>query len=163
MVGLLKLLPLFLTVFFSTLATLYPEFNCRAIFSFKLSSLGYYILGFFNQRFFIEFFYNKLLVMTVLNIGDQTTKVLDKGSIEWIGPYGIGVMLNKISKTVSNLSKGIVTEYALYMLIGLCLYLFIFTYPWEGPKLISIIFDVVNSTIISCVIILITKHNFSLS
>jgi NADH-ubiquinone oxidoreductase chain 5 len=79
---LFKLLPFIFTVFFSGIAIIYPEFMPNSITSFKLSRLGYYIFGFFNQRFLVEFFYNKYIVNTVLNLGGQTTKVLDKGSIE---------------------------------------------------------------------------------
>jgi NADH-ubiquinone oxidoreductase chain 5 len=77
-----KLIPFFLTLSFSGLALIYPEYIPNSISNFKLSNLGYYIFGFFNQRFLIEFFYNKYIVNNVLFLGGQTTKVLDKGSIE---------------------------------------------------------------------------------
>nr|YP_010044473.1 NADH dehydrogenase subunit 5 [Tolypocladium guangdongense]QPF24418.1 NADH dehydrogenase subunit 5 [Tolypocladium guangdongense] len=153
---LFKLLPLILTISFSALAIIYPEFIPSTVTNFKLSSLGYYVFGFFNQRFLVEFFYNKFIVNTVLDIGGQTTKVLDKGSIEWIGPYGMGVMLTKTSKTISSLSKGVVTDYALYILIGVCFYLSIFTF-------ISIFFDLVNSITVSCIIVLIGISNYIIS
>lgn len=147
---LFKLLPLILTVSFSALAIVYYEFNPRALFSFKLSNLGYYVFGFFNQRFLIEFLYNNFIVNTVLYIGGQTSKVLDKGSIERVGPYGMRVMLTIISKTVSNLSNGAVTYYAFYFLLGVCFYLSIFTF-----------FSIQYSYffIISCTIVLISSSN----
>jgi len=77
-----KLLPFFFTVGFSALALIYPEFMPKSVTDFKLSKLGYYVFGFFNQRFLVELFYNKYIVNTVLDLGGQTTKVLDKGSIE---------------------------------------------------------------------------------
>ena len=123
-----KLIPFFLTLLFSALALFYPEYMPNSIINFKLSNLGYYIFGFFNQRFLIEFFYNKYIVNKVLFLGGQTTKVLDKGSIEWIGPYGINMMLIKVSKMISILNKGVVTDYALYILVGICFYLSIFTF-----------------------------------
>ena len=116
-----KLIPFILTVSFSALAIIYSEFMPNIISNFKLSNLGYYIYGFFNQRFLVEFFYNKYIVNSVLEIGGQTTKVLDKGSIESIGPYGVGVILTKASKIISSLSNGVVTNYALYILIGIFL------------------------------------------
>ena len=54
-----KLIPFILTVSFSALAIIYSEFMPNIISNFKLSNLGYYIYGFFNQRFLVEFFYNK--------------------------------------------------------------------------------------------------------
>ena len=142
-----KLIPLVLTVSFSALAIIYSEFMPKIISNFKLSNLGYYIYGFFNQRFLIEFFYNKFIVNSVLDIGGQTTKVLDKGSVESVGPYGFGVILTKSSKIISSLSNGVVTNYALYILIGICFYLSIFTF-------VPIVSDTINSVTMSCVIIL---------
>jgi NADH-ubiquinone oxidoreductase chain 5 len=145
-----KLIPFVLTLSFSAIAIIYPEFISKAITNFKLSNLGYYIFGFFNQRFLIEYFYNKYIVNKVLFLGGQTTKILDRGSIEWIGPYGIYIVLNKISKTISKLNKGVVTDYALYILIGVCFYLLIFTFISEYSDLIycitmtSIIILIIN-------------------
>lgn len=65
----------------------------------------------------------------------------------------MGVVLTTISKTVSNLSKGVVTDYALYILISICFYVSIYTF---APTL----FDSVNSVIVSCVSVLIANHNF---
>lgn len=144
---LFKLIPFIFTISFSALAIIYPEFMPNLVSNFKLSNLGYYIYGFFNQRFLVEFFYNKFIVNSVLDIGGQTTKVLDKGSIESVGPYGFGVILTKSSKIISSLSNGVVTNYALYILIGICFYLSIFTF-------VSIVFDTVNCIIISCIAIL---------
>ena len=152
-----KLIPFILTVSFSALAIIYSEFMPNIISNFKLSNLGYYIYGFFNQRFLVEFFYNKYIVNSVLEIGGQTTKVLDKGSIESIGPYGFGVILTKASKIISSLSNGIVTNYALYILIGICFYLSIFTF-------VQVVDDVVNSiTIASLVILMLHKDRFLIS
>ena len=120
---------------------------------FKLSRLGYYVFGFFNQRFLIELFYNKYIVNTVLDLGGQTTKVLDKGSIEWVGPYGMNVLLTKTSKTISGLSRGVVTDYALYILIGICFYLSIFS-------LVSVYLDLINIITVTCLVVLLSISNY---
>nr|YP_008994724.1 NADH dehydrogenase subunit 5 [Hapsidospora chrysogena]AHC94743.1 NADH dehydrogenase subunit 5 [Hapsidospora chrysogena] len=152
-----KLIPLILTLSFTGLALFYPEFIPSSISNFKLTKLGYYIFGFFNQRFLIEFFYNKYIVNNILFLGGQTTKVLDKGSIEWIGPYGINMILNKISKMVSSLNKGVVTDYALYILIGICFYLSIFTF-------FSLFYSLMYCITISCLFsLLLYGHWNSLS
>ena len=143
-----KLIPLIFTLFFSGIAIIYSEFIPNVISKFKLSNLGYNIFGFFNQRFLVEFFYNKFIVNKVLYLGSQTTQVLDKGSIELIGPYGMSVISIKVSKTISRLSKGIITDYALNILTGVCLYLTIFTY-------LSVFVDLTYSVTISCLFILI--------
>ena len=97
------------------------------------------IVNFFNQRLFIELFYNKFISGLVLKLGGQTTKILDKGSIEYIGPYGMEIGLTYIGKRLSKLDSGIIVSYALYILIGLVLYLYILN-SMEIDELVLIIF-----------------------
>lgn len=122
---LFKLLPLILTVSLSILSLILSEFYYKAIVSFKLSGLGYNIFSFFNQRFYVELFYNKYIVEVILKMGGQTTKVLDKGSIELVGPYGLEKGLIYLSRNISSLDTGIITNYALYILVGLITYILI--------------------------------------
>lgn len=51
--------------------------------------------------------------------------MLDKGSVELIGPHGLEMGLVKLSKKLSKLDTGVITSYALYILIGLILYMLI--------------------------------------
>jgi len=152
---LFKLIPFVLTVLFSILAVIYPEFMGNIVSNFKLTRLGYYIFGFFNQRFLIEFFYNNYIVNTVLNMGGKTTKVLDKGSVEWIGPYGIWTVLNKISKAISLISKGVVTDYAVYILVSACTILSLFSF-------VDLNIDNLNINLLTFIIILINSGSYIL-
>jgi NADH-ubiquinone oxidoreductase chain 5 len=119
-----KLLPFVFTVSFSIIAIVLSEFLSELVVNFKLSTIGKTIFGFFNQRFLVEFFYNKYITNLVFNLGGQTVKVLDKGSIELLGPYGLEKKLVSSSKNISSLNKGIVTNYALFILVGFILYMF---------------------------------------
>lgn len=122
---LFKLLPLIFTILFSITAIIFSEFLPELIINFKLSRLGYNIFGFFNQRFLVEFFYNKYIVNLVLDLGGQTTKILDKGAIELLGPYGLEKSLLKLNKKISNLNTSFITDYALYILIGLIIFIIV--------------------------------------
>jgi len=122
---LFKILPLICTVFFTFLSILYSEILPNKLISFKLSRVGYNIFGFFSQRFLIEFFYNKYITNKILMIGGETTKIIDKGSIEYLGPFGLEVGLLNLSKNISKLDSGVITSYALYILSGLFIYIFI--------------------------------------
>jgi NADH-ubiquinone oxidoreductase chain 5 len=95
------------------------EFIPKPLISYNLSKIGYNMYGFFSQRFLIELFYNKYITDFVLKLGGQTTKVIDKGSIELVGPYGLEKGLVTLSKNISSLDTGVVTSYALYILVGL--------------------------------------------
>lgn len=122
-----KLLPLILTLLTLGLSILIFELSPFLVNSLKLNRVGYNIFGLFNQRFLIELFYNKFIVNLVLILGGQTTKILDRGSIELIGPFGIEKFLVSFSKILNSLSNGIVTNYALYIIIGMMLYLIQFS------------------------------------
>jgi NADH-ubiquinone oxidoreductase chain 5 len=120
-----KMLPLFFTIFLSILSIIYSEFLPRVLIYFKFSRIGYNIFSFFNQRFLIELFYNIYITDLILKLGGQTTKILDKGSIEYIGPFGLELALTNLSKNISQLDSGVITSYALYILSGLILYILI--------------------------------------
>ena len=129
---LFKLLPFIFTIMFTIIALIYSEFLPKSIISFKLSRLGYNIFGFFNQRFLIELFYNKYITNSVLNLGGLLTKFLDKGSIELLGPFGLEKGLIKLSKNISYLNSSIVTNYALFILVGFISYISIFFFTLDG-------------------------------
>jgi NADH-ubiquinone oxidoreductase chain 5 len=136
---LFKLLPLMFTISLSVLAILLSEFLSTTLISFKLSRTGYNIFSFFNQRFLIELFYNRFVTGTVLKLGGQTTKVLDKGSVEYIGPYGLEKGLLNISSNISNLNTGSVTTYALYITTGIVLYMTFSSYVHVNILLLSLL------------------------
>jgi NADH-ubiquinone oxidoreductase chain 5 len=121
-----KLLPLIFTILFSIFALILSEYLGNLIIVFKLSKLGYNIFGFFNQRFFIELFYNNYITNLVLRLGGQTTKVIDKGSVELLGPFGLEKSLLNLSKNIASLDSGQITNYALYIVLGLSFYIAIF-------------------------------------
>ena len=118
-----KLLPLFFTILLTICSIGLTEFYPKLLVSFKSSRLGYNIFSFFNQRFLVEMYYNRYISGTVLHLGGQTTKVLDKGAVELFGPFGLEQKFTDISKKIDSLSTGVVTNYALYILIALISYI----------------------------------------
>ncbi|MFB9682489.1 hypothetical protein, partial [Streptosporangium vulgare] len=110
---LFKLLPLIFTITFSIISIVLSEYLSKNLIYFKLSRLGYNIFSFFNQRFLVELFYNRFITGVVLKLGGQTTKVLDKGSVEYLGPYGLEKGLLNISNNIAKLNTGVITSYAL--------------------------------------------------
>jgi hypothetical protein len=125
---LFKLLPLIFTISLSVIAIVLSEYLSTILIYFKLSRVGYNIFSFFNQRFLIELFYNRYITGIILKLGGQTTKVIDKGSVEYLGPYGLEKGLLNISNNIARLNTGVITSYALYILIGLISYLLFNSY-----------------------------------
>jgi NADH-ubiquinone oxidoreductase chain 5 len=146
---LFKLLPLIFTLSLSVIAIVISEFTPKILINFKLSRMGYNIFSFFNQRFFIEFLYNKYITSLILKLGGQTTKVLDKGSVELLGPFGLEKGLLSLSKSISALDTGVITSYALYILVGLIFYILIpYLYLFDNSLLLLVLlslFTITNS------------------
>ncbi len=123
--SLFKLLPLVLTISLTTISLILSEYLPIRLIYFKYSTLGYNLFSFFNQRFLIELLYNKYITGVIFKLGGQTTKVLDKGSVEVIGPFGLEKILLNLSRNIAKLDTGVITSYALYILIGLLFYMLI--------------------------------------
>jgi NADH-ubiquinone oxidoreductase chain 5 len=134
-----KLLPFVFTVSLSIISVLLSEFLPKLLINFKYSKLGYNIFSFFNQRFYIELFYNKYIVEGVLKLGGQTTKSLDKGSVELIGPYGLEKGLLSLSNNLGKLSTGTITSYALYILLGLIFYITLLYFSYNDNNLLILV------------------------
>jgi NADH-ubiquinone oxidoreductase chain 5 len=144
---LFKILPLIFTVSLSVISIILSEYLPKTLIHFKLSRLGYNVFGFFNQRFLVELFYNRYITDMVLKLGGQTTKVIDKGSIELIGPYGLEKGLVSLSSSIAKLDTGVITSYALYILVGLTFYILIpYLYVVDNNLLIVILFALLSIT-----------------
>ena len=137
-----KLLPLIVTITVTISCLALFELLPLLIINIKFTRLAYNIFSFFNLRFLVEYIYNKFIVNLIFKLGGQTTKVLDKGSIELIGPYGLEKGLINISGTLNKLDTGVVTSYALYILIALVLYILT---PYIYMKDISVLLLIIYS------------------
>ena len=73
----------------------------------------------------LNYFIINILQVLVLKLGGQTTKVIDKGSVELLGPFGLEKGLITLSRNIASLDTGVITSYALYILIGLIFYILI--------------------------------------
>jgi NADH-ubiquinone oxidoreductase chain 5 len=140
-----KLLPLIFTVISSVIFIILSEFIPITLVYFKFSKFGYNFYSFFNQRFLIELFYNKYITGSILKIGGSFIKIIDKGFVELLGPFGLEKTFLKLSKSISSLDTGVVTSYALYILIGLIFYMLLpYLYITDNSLLITLIFALIS-------------------
>lgn len=73
-----------------------------------------------SKKWYFDFFINKLIVNTLLKQGYLTTFLnIDKGFIELLGPYGIVRALKIMSNNLIVYQSGLITNYILYIIIGL--------------------------------------------
>src|ERR1700753_3815173 len=76
------------------------------------------------------FLNGKYLISGGLKLGYDISKLLDKGLIELIGPFGLTEGTYSASYNLTKLDTGVITTYALYITLGLISILFILFYPF---------------------------------
>ena len=124
-----KLAPFIFTMLLIIISLIVSGYLFKTLLTFKLNKFGYIIYSFFNLRFLIELLYNKYITENILKLGGQTTKIIDKGTVEYVGPYGLQTVLVNLSKNLSTIDTGVVTSYALYILVAGLSYLCISYLP----------------------------------
>lgn len=136
-----KLLPLIITIMLSVISfyllELQPDLLVRYI-----PGIFFYVnlFKFFNQRFYIEYFYNKYLIALIFRFASHTSKIIDKGSVELLGPFGLEIGLNSLSKYIGSLDSDKVTTYALYILIAVVFYILLLYLSLIDNSLFLLIF-----------------------
>ncbi|KAK9893149.1 proton-translocating NADH-quinone o [Cystobasidium minutum MCA 4210] len=80
---------------------------------------GYAMYKFFNGKYFFDVIYNNYIINKALSLGLVTSKVLDRGLVEKIGPFGLTGSFYNTSRQLATLDTGIITSYALYIILGL--------------------------------------------
>lgn len=84
---------------------------------------------FFNGKYWIDQIVNHYIINASLKLGYILSKILDRGVIEILGPFGISSGLSKTSGNISNLDTGNVTSYAVYIAISIVVILLIVFIP----------------------------------
>nr|YP_007475003.1 NADH dehydrogenase subunit 5 [Pneumocystis murina]AFR90413.1 NADH dehydrogenase subunit 5 [Pneumocystis murina] len=72
----------------------------------------------FNQRMWLDLLFAKIL-QRVLSIGYYTSKYLDKGVLEYIGPWGFYKFFTYLTQSLSRADTHILRHYLIYMCLGL--------------------------------------------
>ncbi|KZT63009.1 hypothetical protein DAEQUDRAFT_641414, partial [Daedalea quercina L-15889] len=83
------------------------------------------IYTFLNGKYFFDIIYNNYLIGGALQISYTISKVLDRGIIELIGPFGLTEGSYSTGNFISKLDTGVITTYALYITLGLISILFL--------------------------------------
>lgn len=102
-----------------------PEFTV----SLTQSKLGYMMYTFFNGKYFFDVIYNHYIINNALGLGLVTSKVLDRGLVEKVGPFGLTGSFYNTSRQIATLDTGIITSYALYIILGFISLTFLLLVP----------------------------------
>ena len=114
-----KMAPFFCTLLGAFCAWLVHIYWRRGAYEIKVQRLGRALYLFLNKRWLFDLVANSLGRSAMHFAYAVTTKTLDKGSFEMIGPFGISLTAQQLSRQISKLQSGFVYHYAVVMLCGL--------------------------------------------
>ncbi len=102
------------------------KFNIFNKVKYKFLKIYVIIYKFFNQKLYYDLIINQLLIFNVLYIGYIYNKVLDRGSLEYIGPTGLYKLFMNISYNYHiYFDNKSITNYSLYIGLSTLVYLVI--------------------------------------
>lgn len=118
----MKVLPVFFSICGGFFAFFLYSFWSLNLYEIKVkSSFGRSLYFFFNRKWFFDKIYSEFFVQSFLHTSYQNTyKLVDRGTIEMFGPYGVSDFFYKKSKGFSKFQSGYLYHYSLIMLLGLC-------------------------------------------
>jgi NADH-ubiquinone oxidoreductase chain 5 len=125
----IKLLPALFSLLGASLAIFFYYKSPTFIIDLTENFLGQKIYTFLNGKYFFDIIYNNYIINKGLEIGYIISKVLDRGIIEMIGPYGLSQTLTNTGKNISKLDTGIITTYSIYITLSLLSLIFLIFAP----------------------------------
>lgn len=142
-----KLLPVIFSMFGLLLALFLYQFNFKFFYQLKTSNIGLYFYNFLNKKWYFDKVYYELINQNILKMSYNVTyKLVDKGIIEFFGPYGLLFIFSNWSNKVIKLQTGFIFHYSLLIFLGLIFLVSII--------LISIYFNLISLLIFLFIIFL---------
>jgi len=121
----IKLIPFFISLLGVFLAILLYHRLSELVNKLTDNFIGKKIYTFLNSKYYFDVIYNHYYISTGLQLSYAISKILDRGVIELIGPYGLSFTLTNTGKNIAKLDTGIITTYGLYIILGLIILNFI--------------------------------------
>jgi len=125
----IKLLPALLSLFGASLAMFLYHKSPTFIIDLTDNFFGQSLYTFFNGKYFFDIIYNNYFINKGLDLGYKISKVLDRGIIEMVGPYGLSHTLTNTGKNISKLDTGVITTYSIYITLSLLTLIFLIFAP----------------------------------
>jgi NADH-ubiquinone oxidoreductase chain 5 len=126
---LVKLLPAILSLIGAILGLFLYHKTPEFLLSLTDTTFGRKVYTFLNSKFLFDVLYNKFFISGGLTLAYIISKILDKGVIELVGPYGLSRVITNTGLNIAKLDTGVVTTYSLYICLGLLTFLFLVFAP----------------------------------
>jgi NADH-ubiquinone oxidoreductase chain 5 len=115
-----KWIPTFCSIGGALVAFIGYHWYAKHLSSIKQTKFGRKIYIFLNKKWYFDVIYNEWIVKPTMAVGYHiTSKALDRGIIEILGPYGLATTISRIAKEFSLFQTGYIYHYAFVMLLGL--------------------------------------------
>lgn len=124
-----KLLPAVGSLFGAGLAVYL--YHAAPLFTIHLTDgvVGKALYKFLNGKWLVDNVYNHYVITGALKVGHTISKVIDRGIIELVGPFGLSNVLTKTGRNIASYDTGVITSYALYIILGLISFIFLLFAP----------------------------------
>ncbi|MBP1357805.1 MAG: hypothetical protein JZD40_04875 [Sulfolobus sp.] len=126
---LLKLLPAIGSMFGAGLAVYLYHVVPQFTINLTDSTLGKAVYSFLNGKWLVDNIINTFIIGGGLSLGHTISKVIDRGVIEMVGPFGFSNALTDTGQSISSYDTGVITSYALYIILGLISFIFLLFRP----------------------------------
>lgn len=126
---LMKLLPAIGSMFGAGLALYLYHVVPAFTISLGDNALGAALYRYFNGKWLFDVVYNRYIISGGLALGFVVSKVIDRGVIELFGPYGFSTVFTDTGRSVAQYDTGVITSYALYIILGLISFIFLLFAP----------------------------------
>jgi len=126
---LLKLLPAIGSLFGAALAIYLYHVVPAFTIGLTDNTIGNALYKFLNGKWLFDMAYNSYIISEGLRLGHVISKVIDRGVIELVGPYGFSNGLTNAGRSVASYDTGVITSYALYIILGLISFIFLLFAP----------------------------------
>ena len=138
----LKLLPVFCSIAGVIFCLILNKFFSMLLLKLKMSKIGKFLFFFLSKKWFFDNVYNHYISRSILLFGHKYSfKLIDRGLLELLGPFGLQNLMFLISKKIQLLQTGYIYHYAFTFFLGFlfCNYMIIFALWSDIDFLLSII------------------------
>lgn len=115
----IKLLPGLVTILSAALAFVLYQVTPQVLVALKDTLGGKALYRFFAGQWHWNSLITGLFIVPVMSLGHVVSKVIDRGIIEAVGPYGLSQLLPMTGQRIAEYDTSLVTTYALYVMLGL--------------------------------------------
>ena len=149
-----KILPVKLSLLGTFSAFYFYGFQNKILFKLKISKFGQKIYNFLNKKWFFDKIYNEQLGQFFFSFGYSISyKIVDRGVLEMLGPYGLSKLINEFSKKSAKLQTGHIYHYTLYYLAGITFLLGFLNSYYFVTKILEVKFEFVKLLTLFLIII----------